>query len=184
MEAKYILELMRAQRHDFINYLQVILGYLQLNKVEEAKLYAAKVVLELTRFSKITHLCFPEVALVFITAQNEAAQKSLDIAYNIQTDLRSCALTGQEISLCLEKALNQIIVYLSPPQASNRRFEINFQEESKRLSCNFTFSLHGQTEGLEKRVEAINSYLYDLKGRASLQKDNGQGRITIYFPMK
>jgi len=184
MDAKSILELIRTQRHDFINYLQVVLGYLQMNKVNEAKQYAAKVVLELTRFSKVTNLSFPEVALAFIAAQNEATQKALAITYDIQTDLRSCALSGQEISWCLEKALGQAIAYLSPLQVTDRNLAVNLQEEPERLACYITFNLQEQTERLEEEVEAMNSYLTVLRGRAEWQKHNAQGRMALFFPVK
>jgi len=184
MEAGLILELIRTQRHDFINYLQIILGYLQMNKVSEARRYADKVVLELTRFSKIAHLRFPEAALIFMFAQYEANQKSLDIAYNIQTDLGSCALSGQEISWCLEKALGQAITFLSPLEVSDRRLEVHLQEEPERLACYITFGLYRQTEKLEEQVGTINSYLTALRGRAEFEKNNDQGRISLFFPVK
>ncbi|KEI00993.1 Spo0B domain-containing protein [Clostridium botulinum] len=52
---KFISEF-RKQRHDFMNYVQIIYGYLQLDKKEDAKRYINKIIGENKNISKIYSL--------------------------------------------------------------------------------------------------------------------------------
>ncbi|MEW6423587.1 MAG: Spo0B domain-containing protein [Bacillota bacterium] len=183
MEARSILGVVRAQKHDFLNHLQVILGYLQLNKIPEARKYIEEAVFEINRLSKVNHLYFPEAALTFLVAQNEAVKRGINIEYDIQTDLNMCALSGGEISACLENILAQVIFSLSPPQIASRQIKVNLTEEPGYYACYIEFC-PGDPEYIEQEVRAVNDRLAPRKGRAEFQAGGGQGVISLFFPAR
>jgi hypothetical protein len=53
---EYTVDLMRMQRHDFMNYLQVVYGYIQINKPKEAVEYIKCVNNKMTMLSKIYNI--------------------------------------------------------------------------------------------------------------------------------
>lgn len=183
MEAGAILGVIRTQKHDFLNHLQVILGYLQLNKISEARKYIEEVAFETGRLSKINHLYPAEAALVLLVAQNEAARQGITMEYDIQTDLRTSALPGDEISACLEDALAQVIVSLGPPLVSDRRIKVSLTEEQGYYVCEIDF-YPGNPGDLEERIKVINDRLNPREGRAEFKISTGRGVISLYFPVR
>lgn len=183
MEASSVLRAMRAQKHDFLNQLQVILGYLQLNKPLEAEKYIEGIVFEINHLSKVTHLYWPEVALTFLVIRSEAAQKGIKIKYDIQTDLCGCALSGEEINWSLEKALAQVIFSLSPLQLPHRQIKIKLKEEPGYYACYINFYSKDNNPGwIEKQIRVINERLVPGKGRAEFVERNRRKIISLFFP--
>ncbi|CAG7840354.1 hypothetical protein Z959_00775 [Clostridium novyi B str. ATCC 27606] len=82
---KFISEF-RKQRHDFMNYVQIIYGYIQLDKKEDAKRYINKIIGENKNISKIYSLgdqCFGFCIEKLIKELNEKEIKfELDIEIN------------------------------------------------------------------------------------------------------
>lgn len=183
MEARAILEVIRTQKHDFLNHLQVILGYLQLNKIPEAKKYIEEVVLEAGHLSRINHLYPAEAALALLVAQNEAAKRGITVEYDIQTDLQASALTGDEISACLEDVLAQVILSLSPLRIVDRQIKLCLTEEQGCYACQINF-YPGNSDDLEERIKVIHERLNPRKGRAEFTVNPGRGVISLYFPAR
>jgi stage 0 sporulation protein B (sporulation initiation phosphotransferase) len=65
MEAEQALAMLRRVRHDFGNYLQVILGYIDLDRPEKAKSYILDIVEELATQRNIFESLDAEAALYF-----------------------------------------------------------------------------------------------------------------------
>ncbi|HHP51706.1 MAG TPA: hypothetical protein ENM97_08280 [Moorella mulderi] len=62
-EAGDIIAFLRWQRHDYLNHLQVISGYLQLGKAEQALAYLQGVLKEMEELGKLMRLKSPSLAL-------------------------------------------------------------------------------------------------------------------------
>jgi len=81
------VDLLRRTRHDFDNHLQVISGYLDLAKPEEAQKYLAQVVTELATERIIFESCSGEAALYFYDQMIRARDAGIAIKYNrLQVD--------------------------------------------------------------------------------------------------
>ncbi len=81
------VDLLRRTRHDFDNHLQVISGYLDLAKLEEAQKYLAQVVTELATERIIFESCSGEAALYFYDQMIRARDAGIAIKYNrLQVD--------------------------------------------------------------------------------------------------
>ncbi len=65
MESEQMVAILRRMRHDFGNYLQVILGYIDLNRPEKAKSYILNIVEELAVQRNIFESLESEAALYF-----------------------------------------------------------------------------------------------------------------------
>lgn len=55
-EFEYTVDLMRMQRHDFMNYLQVVYGYIQVNRPKEAVEYIKGINNQMIMLSKIYNI--------------------------------------------------------------------------------------------------------------------------------
>lgn len=76
-----ILDLLRDQRHDFLNHLQVIMGNLQLKKADRAENYCRQVTSQILSLGSLTKMDNPYLSLVLLLLLQRA--KSLDIDLRI-----------------------------------------------------------------------------------------------------
>lgn len=82
MEAEQAMAMLRRVRHDFGNYLQVILGYIDLDRPEQAKSYILDVVEELATQRHIFESLDAEVALYFYQQLLMARDLGIILHYN------------------------------------------------------------------------------------------------------
>ena len=62
--AEYTANLLRMQRHDFMNYMQVIMGYIQIKRPDKAFDYIKGINAKMNGLSKIYNLENPSIALL------------------------------------------------------------------------------------------------------------------------
>lgn len=107
---KFIYEF-RKQRHDFMNYVQIICGYLELDKKEEAKRYINKIIGENKNISKIYSL-----GDQYLGFSLEKIIKSLyekDIEFEIDVEINELSRNVfQEEYYRKQKILNDILCEL------------------------------------------------------------------------
>lgn len=63
IDLKWITEQVRNQRHDFMNYLQVIYGYLQINRPNDAVEYIKKINKKMIMLSQIYNIDSPVISM-------------------------------------------------------------------------------------------------------------------------
>lgn len=84
VSAKEAIDLLRLQKHDFLNYIQIISGYLQLGNVEKATAYVQKATEEIDRSSSITRIANPALGINLLLHVYKVYQRS-GIAINLYT---------------------------------------------------------------------------------------------------
>lgn len=83
---------LRAQRHDYLNHLQVIYGLLELEEYEEAKKYIQPVFKDIMKVSKALKTKQPAVNAL-LQAKTEAAEREeIDFYMEIRSDLRNISM--------------------------------------------------------------------------------------------
>lgn len=77
---KKILEVLRIQRHDFMNHLQVIYGYIQLGNLEKAKEYSLITVDSVEKFGKFSKIPLPclQSYLLWLSSQFAYIYENID----------------------------------------------------------------------------------------------------------
>ena len=113
MDTKKMLDLLNTQRHDFINHLQVISGFMQIHRETELKHYIQKTADSIAVLSKVSHLEIPEVSVVLLIAITRAEMLKIEFIFNVQDNLSGCTLPGDDTAYLLEELLNNTIDRLS-----------------------------------------------------------------------
>lgn len=70
-EAKKIKNLLVRMRHDWMNHVQVLMGYLTMNKVDHSKKYLQKMVHRAMRDRKIAEIEYPPLAMLLLTLEHQ-----------------------------------------------------------------------------------------------------------------
>ncbi|WP_258360314.1 Spo0B domain-containing protein [Moorella sulfitireducens] len=84
-QAADVISLLRWQRHDFLNHLQVISGYIQLQKSDRALTYLQEVTAGLEQLGRLMHLKQPHLALVSLMKIEQAAARGINPTIAVHT---------------------------------------------------------------------------------------------------
>lgn len=98
------LRLLRGQKHDFLNHLQVILGFLQLGKPERALMYTKEVAAKIEKNGRLMRLKPPEVAFQCQLKLEEAARYQVAVEVKMETEMDNLLLPGEVAAELLERA--------------------------------------------------------------------------------
>lgn len=82
------IEILSIKRHDLLNHIQVISGYLQLNKIDRAKQYLVDMVEELTRECQLFSGQSGQVALALLYLQHRALLYGVRISVKLKASLK------------------------------------------------------------------------------------------------
>lgn len=94
---KYVIEQMRLQRHDFMNYLQVIYGYIQINKPQEAINYIKSINKYMAAASRVYSLECDEFAVIFQEFVNKCFIHKIELELDIGIEYITCDNFSKDI---------------------------------------------------------------------------------------
>lgn len=182
-----IIHLLKTQRHDFINHLQVLQGYLQLGKTEMAARYLQDVSREMVESGWVFQLPWPELAAVLLLKDGQAEDRQaatvvkLSLGKNLEKICEnpsevvakvvgdiyelickqsgSCSLDQEQIQVEVNVEDGAYVIYFSWPQDPK-----DFDKMS--------FLAHPVMEAAQKNLRKID--LTDQKDRILL---------TLYLPV-
>ncbi|MFD2046210.1 Spo0B domain-containing protein [Ornithinibacillus salinisoli] len=95
METKDVIELLRHQRHDLMNHMQIIQGYLSMGKKEKVEEKLSSLMQEFHNERKLMNLNAPELAIWLI--QFNTISKNIRITYNIHTERKDLTFIDEVI---------------------------------------------------------------------------------------
>jgi hypothetical protein len=96
-EFDYAMEQLRLQRHDFMNFLQVIYGYLQINKPQEAINYIKEVNRKMTTLSQIFNLECPFLALFLQDLIMSCSKLNIEVELHCEVEYISSKMFTKNI---------------------------------------------------------------------------------------
>ena len=135
VSAKEVIELMRVQKHDFLNYLQIISGYLQLGKIDKAQHYLQKALREISVSGTVMSLADPALSMnLLLRVHNAYREWGVNIALSASTDL--CLVEGAMINRFMDQVIDAIgEIYANDPMQP--RIKIDISESDKEYNMLF-----------------------------------------------
>ncbi|MGB9791056.1 MAG: sensor histidine kinase [Thermacetogeniaceae bacterium] len=131
-ETSAMIDLLRAQRHDFLNHLQVIYGLIQLGRVDAIKEYIEQVNQEILKTSKLfTSLRMrPEIAGLIIRKMAQAEREGIRFDLELKTDLALLSVPPLDFSRIIGNLLDNAISAAKSVLPEERRIRLEMAEES------------------------------------------------------
>jgi len=84
-----LLSAIRAQRHEFLNHLQVIMGLVQLGKKEEAVAYIKEISAALMESGRAAHLPWPELAAAMVLGEKKIKESGGRYQFGLKCDIEN-----------------------------------------------------------------------------------------------
>lgn len=141
---------LRAQRHDYLNQLQVVYGLLEMEEYEEAKGYLTPVFKDIMKVSKALKTVHPAVNAL-LQAKMEAAEKQeIDFYLEIRTDLAGISIPPWELCKILANIIDNSIQALQKNQGE-RKLNVEIYEDMEAFY--FDISNNGPEISAEVRQQ-------------------------------
>lgn len=126
---------LRAQRHDYLNHIQVIYGLLELEEYDEAKKYMAPVFKDIMKLSKALKTKQPAVNAL-LQAKMEAVEKEdIDFYLEIRSDLKSISMEPWDLCKILANLIDNGITALSEKEAEKQLHVEIWEDKEKYYFC-------------------------------------------------
>ncbi|CAH2214181.1 Spo0B domain-containing protein [Tepidibacter aestuarii] len=149
-------DLLKQQRHDFLNEIQIIFGYIKLNKIDEAVEYINKVRKEASIKSKISNISCMDLYFIIEKKLKQCLSKGLNIDFEIYTNAERENFKNKELSKSLtymERALDVIFNYMN----NNSQFEeyiIYIEETSDCFILKVALEYLKDIESIKKELDS------------------------------
>ena len=181
-----LLEIIQLQRHDFLNHLQVISGFQQLNKPDRIQDYVKQVTVEIAEMSKTTRFKMPEVTAAVLAGFYEAAKYGYKIELTVNSTLGDCEVPGPAAGSALESVFNCILANMSSPATGERCLKIKFAENDHEYSISFKShdARINDQETFRKSFEPANDLLNEYGGQLNIIFSRDIPEIILGLPRK
>lgn len=121
------IRLLRLQKHDVVNYLQVILGYIQLNKGIEAQKHIKAAMHELNLKGSLLRIAYPKLAISLMAQIEKVFKLGIPLSIECNSDLKDIDIREEELISLLEKIWDELIIaqLKQPVEKRNITFQID-----------------------------------------------------------
>ena len=126
---------LRAQRHDYLNHLQVVYGLMELEEYDELKNYLAPIYKGMMKTGKALKTKYPAVNALLRAKMEEAESKGIDFYVEVTSDLSGLKAEPWELCKVLANLMDNAITALEAiPSEKKLRVDIGEDRDSYRFS--------------------------------------------------
>lgn len=179
-----LIYLLRAQRHDFLNHLQVILGYLQLGKTNTAIDYVKTVSQEITEAGRLMQMPWPELATVLLLKSRQAEENETNVEVHLGKNLERIGDNPEELVGIIGDIYDLICYQLGDCRAEERQVIVDVDEEDGAYVIKFSWP-QGSNRPFDKFGLLAHPVMETARQnfrRVELSDQEGKVWLSLYLP--
>lgn len=135
LDDQAVLDIIRRQRHNFMNHLQVLYGYAQLNRIDAMGDYFNRLVQNLIQQSQLNRLADPSLAISLLKWCVVAEDEGIDLKVETAPQLSALKLACSDDLVDLDRRLELAIKAASERPEEERRLAIQVGLDHGHLSA-------------------------------------------------
>lgn len=169
----------RAERHDFLNNIQVLNSYINMNLIEAVKVYMANFIQESTEFDEILVVNNPVLNTLILTKIAIAQQYKINFELDIQSSLTDLNIKPFDLVKITGNLINNAIEAVKDLDRKKRKvkFTINKQNNIYMIEV-----FYPAKTGLEHRgagLAAVKNLTEKYKGTVTVQSSEAAGTTLM-----
>jgi len=188
---------LRAQRHDYLNHLQVVYGMMELEEYEDLHNYLEPVYKDMLKTGKALKTSKPAINALLKAKMGEAEEKDIDVYVEVKSDLKELQAADWEICKVLSNLIDNAMTALGGKE-EEKRIEIDITETKEEYL--FTVSNNGpmiptemqehifkqgfttkREEGHGMGLSIVQNVLKENEGSISLTSDENETVFVVRF---
>lgn len=179
-----LVKLLRIQKHDYLNQLQVIQGMLQLNKADRALGYIKEVTREIQRTGTVMRLADPVLVALLLSYVRQAMEKEIKTTVMAETDMRQPGIPSDALYQLEEVTWNSFIRMLAEGTES-KSLSLSIKEDDKNYVFDYCLSFSGLSLAMVKEgIDPVKSLVSSTGCDFSVEIKGESCRITVELPRK
>lgn len=138
-DSQDLVQVLRANQHDYMNHLQILYSAAQLGKIELVDEYFEGIVKDVKEISSISKIIYPEIAALIYSKVSKVEELTSKVNIVINTNLDNLKMTTVDLSRILGNLLDNAIYALSEVDISERELIIKITEDETEFQfaiCN------------------------------------------------
>lgn len=155
MDAGDVVKLIQYYRHDLLNHLQVVEGYIQLGNLKKAETAMRELIDHLSQERKLDNLNIPNVFLWFQTFNQK--YENFNLIYDVDIENKNL----QEMDLLILDKLNQIMNDIKSKCRKDTVHHVEIEFKDSISDCMIAVYVDNQLEADEK-LEISQSGITDI----------------------
>jgi two-component system sensor histidine kinase AgrC len=125
-----MMQIIKAQRHDFVNHLQVIYGMVALGHVEQVKIYINTLYKDVQVTSSVLQLAFPELSALLLVKTGVATTRNISLEIKQKSDLSSLMVPSMELVTVVGNLLNNAMEAVDNLDPNLKTVKLKIYEKS------------------------------------------------------
>lgn len=167
---------LRAQRHDYLNHLQVVYGLMELGEFEELQKYLHPVYKDMQKTGKALKTSKPAINALLKAKMDEAESKGIDFYIEVKSDLKGLNIQDWELCKVISNILDNAITALKEKNGE-KKIVLDIMED--RESYRFAISNNGPKIPGEMQTEIFKQGISSKKGEG-----HGMGLYIVMSVLK
>ena len=119
---------LRAQRHDYLNHLQVVYGLMELEEYDDLQGYLEPVFKDMLKTGKALKTSKPAINALLKAKMDEAEGKGIDLYVEVKSDLSKLVIEDWELCRVLANLIDNAITVLED-KAGEKKIRIDVTED-------------------------------------------------------
>ncbi len=123
-----MMQVIKAQRHDFINHLQVVYGLLQIGENNQALEYITDLYQDIQVSGEILRLAIPELIALLMVKMGVATARGISLSIAVESDLKELAVKPLDIAAIVGNLINNALEAVEELDAEQKKVDIKVTE--------------------------------------------------------
>lgn len=167
---------LRAQRHDYLNHLQVVYGLMELEEYEDLQSYLEPMFKDMLKTGKALKTSKPAINALLKAKMDEAESKGIDLYVEVKSDLKELSVEDWELCKVLANLIDNAMTALEKKEGE-KRICIDVTEDKET----YQFTVTDNGPGIEKHLqESIFKQGFTTKN----EEGHGMGLYIVANVMK
>lgn len=152
---------LRAQRHDFMNHLQVVYSLIEMDEFSETKSYVERIYSDIQKVSRSLKTSSPAINALLQAKLLSCEKKGIKVILNICSQLTELPVPAWEMCRVLGNLIDNAIYALNGTEPDNRVLNVEFLEDA----AGYTFIIEDNGESIpSENLEEIFKPGFTTKG--------------------
>jgi len=136
-----LIYLLKTQRHDFVNHLQVVRGYIQLGKIDLASKYIVEISQELAEASQVLQVPWPELAAVMMLKGKQVKDSRTTVKLSLGQNLeRVCENPPEALAGIIGDIYELVCNQLGSCSIDRQQVAVDVNEEDGTYVIRFSWA--------------------------------------------
>lgn len=170
-------------RHDWMNDLQVIVGYITLKKYDKLTDCVERIRMKLAQENKITKLGDASLSLFLLSFRIQCNVMELDVDVEGEVDLSKLPIHSPLLNELIRNVVDQFRMAAKPSNEEPNRLTVKFKLSDDRLLLDFEYNgmLHYEelALGLERTLQEERKAMTELEYQVNVTENSAQTTVKL-----